>query len=101
MSRLILVLVLFTSACSLFDPFVDRRREAGAKDINHLYVGESKPDAPAVCYNILTADIADVQKLADEECVKQGTGTRAEVVKQTYFTCRLMLPNHVYFRCIE
>ncbi len=99
LARLILVLVLFLNACSLFDPFVDRRREAGARDLETLYIGESKPDAHAICYNKLTTTYAEVKKLADEECIKNKTGTYAEPVKQTYFSCRLMLPNHVYFRC--
>jgi len=102
LSRLILVLLLFfVTACGLLNPFIDRRREAGVTDLSKLYVGASTPEKPAVCYNILTASVADVQKLADQECVRQGTGTHAVPTKQTLFTCRLLLPNHVFFECVK
>lgn len=94
------VVLASVCACSILDPFIDRRRNAGERNPDLLYVGESKPDAPAICYNILTTDLATLQKMADEECIRQRTGTRAEIVKQTIFTCRLLLPNHLYFRCV-
>lgn len=97
----ILALLLFLNACSLFDPFVDRRRNAGERNMDLLYVGESKPNAPAVCYNKLWTDYTEIKKLADEECVKQHTGTHAEPVNQTVFTCRFFIPNHFYFKCIK
>lgn len=89
------------SSCSLLDPFVDRRRNAGERDMTKLYVGASKPDAPAICYNILTTDYEEVKKMADEECIKHKTGTHAVPVKQTQFTCRLFLPTHIYFKCVK
>ncbi|MDD4556875.1 MAG: hypothetical protein PHE89_06090 [Alphaproteobacteria bacterium] len=92
--------LLGLGACSLLNPFVDRRRNAGEKDMNRLYVGESTPQNPAVCYNYFTASLEDIQKLADEECVKQRTGDKAIMEKQTYFSCRLLLPNHIYFKCV-
>ena len=55
----IVLLCLALNACSLLDPFIDRRREAGAKDEAHLYVGASKPDAPAICYNKPTKNAAN------------------------------------------
>lgn len=97
----ILLCCMFINACSLLDPFVDRRREAGVKDISKLYVGESKPDRPAICYNTLTTNIEEVQRLADEECIKQKTGTRAVMEKETVLSCRLLLPNHMYFKCVD
>ena len=100
LSRVILILVLFASGCSIVEPFVDRRREAGAEDMTRLYVGESTPEKPAVCYNILTTDYPTVKKLADDECKKYGTGTEAKPFKQTAFTCRLLVPSHIYFNCI-
>ena len=100
MSRIILILVLFLNACSLFDPFVDRRREAGARDIEHLFVGKSETDAPAICYNKLTTSIEEVKRLADEECIRHRTGAYAVPVKQTIFTCRLFVPNHLFFKCM-
>lgn len=95
----LLMFVLFTASCSQFDAFIDRRREAGAKTPEKLYVGASKPDAPAVCYNSLITPYKEVKKLADDECIKQKTGTHAEPVRQTLFTCRLFVPNHFYFKC--
>ncbi len=103
MSRLkiinLLTLTALVSACSQLDAFVDRRREAGAKTPDRLYVGASTPEAPAVCYNSLLTPYKEVKKLADEECVRQKTGTHAEPVRQTLFTCRLLVPNHYYFKC--
>ena len=95
----LLLLCLVINGCSLLSPFVDRRREAGAKTMEELYIGKSKPDAPAICYNKLTTDFETIQKLADEECQKHKTGNRAIQTKETLFTCRLLLPNHLYFRC--
>ena len=103
MSRLkminIILLTAMIAACSQFRPFVDRRREAGAKTPQSLYVGASTPQNPAVCYNSLWTPYADVKKLADDVCVAEKTGTHAAPVKQTYFTCRLLAPNHFYFKC--
>ena len=93
------LLVATISACSQLEPFVDRRREAGAKTPETLYVGASKPEAPAVCYNSLYTPYKSVKKVADEECVNQKTGSHAVPVKQTLFTCRLLVPNHYYFKC--
>lgn len=93
------MLACLVSSCSLFQPFVDRRRNAGEKDMSKLYVGRSKTDEPAICYNILTTSYAEVKKMADEECIKHKTGTHAVPVKQTQFTCRLLLPTHIYFKC--
>lgn len=96
-----LLLAAFLNGCSQFDAFVDRRREAGAKTPESLYVGASKPDAPAICYNSLYTKYERVKKLADEECVRQKTGAYAEPVRQTLFTCRLFVPNHYYFKCVK
>lgn len=87
------------NACSLTAPFVDRRREAGASTQETLYIGKSKPDKPAVCYNIIGTPYAKVKKLADAECRKHKTGSYATPVKQTVFTCKLLVPNHFYFNC--
>ncbi len=105
MSRLklinLLLLVSFLSACSQFGPFVDRRREAGGLADGSLYVGESTPQRPAVCYNRLYTSYAEVKALADAECIKNKTGTKAEPVKETVFSCRLFIPNHYYFKCTQ
>ena len=97
----LLILAGLLSSCSLLDPFVDRRRNAGEKDMSKLYVGKSTPEEPAICYNILTTNYEEVKKMADEECIKHKTGTHAVPVKQTQFTCRLFLPTHIYFKCVK
>lgn len=103
MSRLkisyLLFLAFVLNACSMFDPYVDRRREAGVRDQAHLYVGESKPEEPAICYNRWFTPYSEVKKMANEECQKHGTGTSAKPVKQTTFTCSVFIPNHFYFKC--
>jgi len=93
------LLIFFSAACSVFEPFVDRRRNAGETDLNKLYVGRSKKDAPAVCSNNLWTDEEKIQALADKECIKYGTGTHAVLTNTTHFTCRLLLPTHTYFKC--
>ena len=65
-----LMLACLIGGCSQLDPFIDRRRNAGEKDMTKLYVGRSTPENPAVCYNILTTSYAEVKKLADEGCVR-------------------------------
>lgn len=89
------------TACSLFEPFIDRRRNAGVRDIRRLYVGKSKPEAPAVCYNGLWTTEDELQQLADAECVKNNTGTHAEKINTTHFSCKLVLPSHAYFKCVK
>lgn len=97
----LLILALFLSSCSQFGPFVDRRREAGGLANGALYVGKSTPKEPAVCYNRLYTSYAEVKALADAECVKNNTGTHAEPVKETVLSCRLLIPNHYYFKCVK
>ena len=93
-----LLLLGFVSACSQVEPFVDSRREAGRPRAN-LYVGSSKPNAPAVCYNPLWTDFEEVQKMADEVCVKNDTGIKATVDRKEYFSCTLVTPVRDFFRC--
>ena len=97
----LLILAGLLNSCTLLDPFVDRRRNAGERDMAKLYVGESTPEEPAICYNILTTDYEEVKKMADDECIKHKTGTHAVPIKQTQFTCRLFLPTHIYFKCVK
>lgn len=87
------------SACSLLDPFVDRRRNAGETDLSKLYVGRSTKDAPAVCSNSLWTNPETIQALADNECEKFYPGTKAVKTKTSHFTCRLFIPTHTYFKC--
>lgn len=85
----------------MFQPFVDRRREAGAPSPDKLYVGLSTPENPAICYNALYTPFKEVQALANKECVRQNTGTRAEPLRQSVFTCRVLIPNHYVFKCVK
>ena len=94
------LLVLFLGACSLTQPFVDRRREAGMTGAG-LYVGASKTDAPVVCYNGWVTDFEEVQKMADDECVKHNTGTSASLENEDRFSCRLFTPTYAKFQCVR
>lgn len=95
----IAVFVSLLCGCVQFGPFIDRRREAGGLANGALYVGKSTPSRPAVCYNRLYTSFEEVQALADNECKKNKTGNKAVPVEQTVFTCRLLVPNHYYFKC--
>lgn len=104
MSRVKIIFVfcmlIIVGACSLAEPFVDRRREAGQIG-ELLYVGRSRPESPAICYNSWATDFAVVQKMADEECVEQEKGVRAEFVDDAIFSCRLLTPTYANFKCVE
>jgi hypothetical protein len=98
---IVLFILCLTAACSLVEPFVDRRRNAGVENINDLYVGRSTPTSPAICYNGLIADDEQIQALADKECEKHNTGTHAVKTHSTNFTCKIFLPSHAYFKCVK
>ena len=93
--------VFFLCGCSLFNPYIDRRRNPGVSDVKQLYSGPSKPSAPVVCYNPLLTDDEELQQMADTECIKHNTGIKAEFVKKTHFDGKLLLPSHAYYRCIN
>lgn len=93
-------LLLLTAACSLTNPYIDRRRNAGEPK-ERLYEGLSTPTAPVICYNKLQTEFAELQKMADAECVKHGTGNRAEFEEERYFVCRLLTPGYVKFKCVK
>lgn len=97
---LFLLLISIVSACSQVEPFVDRRREAGRPRAN-LYVGSSKKNAPVICYNALWTDFDEVQKKADDECIKNGAGTKAVFDKKDYFSCTLATPSKAFFKCVR
>lgn len=86
-------------SCSLTEPFVDRRREAGTHDPQKMFVGKSKPEAPAICYNGFVSQFEDLQKLADAECKKTDPDSKAVFDHEEKFSCRLLLPAHAYFKC--
>lgn len=89
-----LAALMLTSACA--GAFVDRRREAGT---GHLaYVGESKPEAPSICYNSWTATPQQVAQMAQEVCAERGE--QAVPVKQSEFDCRLLYPTRADFKCV-
>ena len=94
-------ILFFVSSCSLFEPFIDRRRNAGVEDIKNLYVGRSTPTNPAVCYNGLITNETEIQALADAECKKHNTGTKAVKTHTSKFTCKMFLPSHDYFECVK
>lgn len=99
LSGCVLMLAVIT-ACSWVQPFVDRRRNAGAP-AGRLYTGQSQPDAPVICYNGWVSDFDQLQQMANEECVKQKTGDYAELENQEYFTCRIMTPAAYKFKCVK
>ena len=70
-----LILSSIICSCSILDPYIDRRRNPGTGDINKLYTGSSKTNAPAICYNPLLSEEKELQALADSECIKHQTGT--------------------------
>lgn len=95
------LLLFCMCGCGLFKPFVDRRRNPGVSDVNALYVGESKPDAPVICYNPLFTGEERLQQMADEVCVNEETGDYAEFVDKKYFDGKLLLPVRAYYRCAK
>lgn len=94
------LMLIFITSCSLANPFVDRRREAGRPPEN-LYIGMSKPDAPLICYNPLVTDEEALQKMADEECQKHKSGLRAVEEQRESFVCRILTPNYVKYKCVK
>lgn len=98
---LITIFIFFLTSCSLLEPFVDRRRNAGVENIENLYVGRSTPSSPAICYNGLITKEQQIQELADAECKKHNTGTSAVKTHTTRFTCKMFLPSHDYFKCVK
>ena len=100
----ILSALLFMSqlcACGVLDPYIDRRRNPGTSNPDKLYVGQSKPDAPAVCYNPLLSDMESIQKIADEECAKHDKKTHAEFVNKNNFSCKVLLPTTAFYKCVK
>ncbi len=96
-----LLLSVLLYGCSVLDPYIDRRRQPGSSDPEKIYIGASKPDAPAVCYNPFLSNENDLQALADKECLKYQTGTHAEFVKKQNFACKILLPSINTYKCIK
>lgn len=101
MSTLKLSILIFlcaiVTACSQFAPFEDRRREPGTE---YIWVGESKPQAPAFCYNPLFYSQEEITEIADKHCQENVKGSHAEFVNVDYFTCRLFVPSKAYYKCV-
>lgn len=97
----VLLIMTLITACSVWEPFVDRRRNAGVQDMRYLYVGQSKPSRPVVCYNPLWTDDEKLQEMADQECQKHQTGTHAVFQNKKHFSCRLLLPARAYYTCVK
>lgn len=95
------LLVCLLCGCNALDPYIDRRRNPGTSDVSKLYTGSSRPDKPAVCYNQLLSTEDELQALADAECVKNNTGTRAVFVKTDNFSCKLLLPATNFYKCVK
>lgn len=91
-------LILTLSACSFWQPYVDRRRNAGNPP-DRLYVGRSTPYNPSICYNGWVSDVNEVQKLADEECLKYKTGDKAVLLQTKSFDCKIFVPSRANFKC--
>ena len=97
--KLLISIFLFTlvSACAQFEAFEDRRREPGTE---YIWVGSSKPQAPAICYNPLFYSQEELKEKADEICRKNQADTHAELVDISYFSCRLLIPSKAYYKCV-
>ncbi len=90
----VMVGVVFVSACSQFEPFVDARREAGQIET----IGASRPNQPVVC-SFYGVDPQTRLVLAEKECQKLGKVAKSQSVD--LFNCRLLTPVKETFSCVE
>jgi hypothetical protein len=88
--------VAVLSGCAGDGAFVDRQRDASFQNL--LYLGESKPDAPSICYNSWKTTPEKVLALANSVCAQSGRVAR--LVKQTTLDCRLFYPTRANFVCV-
>lgn len=91
-------LCVIVAGCAQLKPFEDRRREPGTQQV---YVGASRPQTPAICYNPLWNDKDDTKAIADELCRQNKAKTHAEFVKVEYFSCRLFVPAKAFYKCVD
>jgi hypothetical protein len=94
---ILIFLCAVVSACSQIAPFEDRRREPGT---TYVWVGASKPNRPAICYNPLFHKQENILAKADELCKKEDTASHAELVDVDHFSCRLFIPSKAYYKCV-
>ncbi len=87
----VVFLPLLSSGCTMFDPFVDARREAGQAQP----VGSSTDDNPVICYGF--ADNDKIEQLAQNECAK--TGRVAVFQRKENFKCALFAPQKAVYQC--
>lgn len=85
------------AGCTQFAAFEDRRREPS--NVN-VWIGESKPGKPAICYNPLFYSKEKIQIKADEICREYNANSHAEFVGVDYFSCRLLIPAKAYYTCV-
>jgi len=95
------ILISQLCACGSLDPYIDRRRNPGTSNLSKLYTGQSKKDAPAICYNSLLSQENELQELANAECIKNDTGTHAEFIKKENFSCKVLLPSTAFYKCVK
>lgn len=93
----LLFLCVLISACTQFSPFEDRRREPGT---DYIWIGESKPQKPAICYNPLFYSKENILERANEICQNNNAKSHAEFVDVDYFSCRLFVPSKAYYKCV-
>ena len=89
----VLWMCAFLCGCSFFRPFVDARKEAGRIST----VGQSRADAPAVCYHPLWNKMEKVQQIAQVEC--QKLNKTAVLQDKKYFSCSLIAPVTAFYEC--
>lgn len=94
------LMLAVTTACSWVQPFVDRRRNAGAP-VAQRYVGKSTKSEPVICYNGWVTEYDELKKMADEECIRHQTGDYAEPEEQEFFVCRIFTPASYRFKCVK
>lgn len=88
------VLIGCLAGCAEVQVFEDSRREAGQR----APIGQSAPDAPAICYHPWWHEQETVQALADEICAK--TNRRAVLHHTASFSCRFMTPTTAFYTCV-
>ena len=89
------LLALTTLVGCAGSPYVDSRREAGKR----ISVGTSNPSVVTICYGGGEPPPADVVKLAESECGKNGL--TAQYQSRVRIACNLLTPSRAYFKCVK
>ena len=85
---------VFVTACSQFEPFEDRHREAGQIPT----IGQSNDNFPAICYNPLWHTEEKILPLAKEACKRTNRKPIRQEDKKA-FSCRLLNPSVAIYKC--